>query len=124
MSIISKLFESVCYNTTMNIEELTQKMLYVKKLYTNFENKKLYKNWTTEETYQGLVSDVGDLGRLVLAKEGFREMPDIEEKLQYELAEILYATLFLANSYNIDLTKAFLDEMSRLEQNLSKEIAE
>jgi len=102
----------------MDLEELTQKVLHIKNLYSDFEKKKSYKPWAIEETYQGLVSDVGDLGRLVLAKEGFREMPDLEKNLSHELAEVLYATLLISNHYNINFTKAFLDEIDRLEQNL------
>jgi len=103
----------------MNLDELTQKVLHIKSLYSDFEKRKSYKHWTIEETYEGLVSDVGDLGRLVLAKEGFREMPDLQKSLQHELAEILYATLLLSEQYKIDLTQAFLDEVDRLERNLS-----
>ena len=104
----------------MDINELTKKVLHVKSLYENFENKKSYKNWTAEESYAGLVSDVGDLGRLVLAEEGFREMNDLNKKLKHELAEILYNTLLLANHYNIDLEQSFTDEINRLEKDLSK----
>lgn len=103
----------------MNLDELTQKVLRIKDLYSDLEKAKSYKTWTIEETYGGLVSDVGDLGRLVLAKEGFREMHDLENKLQHELAEILYTTLLLSNHYKIDLQKAFLDEIDRLEREFS-----
>lgn len=104
----------------MNINDLTQKALRIKNLYSDFEKKKSYKAWTAEETYEGLVSDVGDLGRLVLAKEGFREVPDLDKNLEHELAEILWATLVLADNYNIDITKAFVCEMDRLENHLSE----
>jgi NTP pyrophosphatase (non-canonical NTP hydrolase) len=104
----------------MNINELTQRALQIKKLYAQFDEKKSHKVWTREEVYQGLVSDVGDLGRLVLATEGFADASDVHEKLGHELAEILWATLLLSNEYNIDITKAFSDEMDRLESHLSE----
>ncbi|MCF7815845.1 MAG: nucleotide pyrophosphohydrolase [Candidatus Pacebacteria bacterium] len=104
----------------MNIPDLTKKALHIKGLYSDFEKKKSYKAWTAEETYAGLVSDVGDLGRLVLAKEGFREVSDLNKNLEHELAEILWATLLLSVEYKIDLSKAFLDEMIRLEKELLK----
>ena len=108
----------------MNLDELTKRALEIKFLYSNLEARKSYKKWTEEETYEGLVSDVGDLGRLVLAKEGYREMPHIEEKLSHELAEILWSTLLLADSYGVDLKKAFLDEMTRLERKLTGDAVE
>lgn len=104
----------------MNINELTQKALRIKNLYAEFDTKEHHKKWTTEEVYEGLVSDVGDLGRLVLAKEGFRELDDIDKNLQHELAEILCAVLLIGDSYKIDVTQAFLNEMDRLESSLSK----
>lgn len=103
----------------MNLEELTKKALHIKNLYAEYEKEKFYKEWTVEETYQGLVSDVGDLGRLVLAKEGFREVNAVDEHMSHELAEILWATLLLAEHYNVDLTQAFTDEMKRLEDRLA-----
>lgn len=103
----------------MNIEQLTEKVLKIKKMYSEYEIKKSYKPWTVEETFVGLASDVGDLGRLILAKEGFREMPDLDKDLEHELAELLYTTLLLSNHYGIDLEKVFLNEISRLENNLA-----
>jgi len=103
----------------MNIEQLTEKVLKIKKLYSEYEIKKSYKPWTVEETIVGLASDVGDLGRLVLAKEGFREMPDLDKNIEHELAELLYTTLLLSSHYRIDLERAFLDETTRLEEKLS-----
>ncbi len=102
----------------MDINQLTEKAEKIKSLYADYENKKNYKEWTTEETFNGLVSDVGDLGRLILAKEGFRDMPDLEKNLKHELAEILWAVLVFSKQYNIDLTGAFVEEMDRLEKTL------
>ncbi len=103
----------------MNIDELTERALKIRDLYKVFEKKNSYREWTAKETYQGLVSDVGDLGRLVLSKEGFRESPDLEKNLEHELAEILWATLVLAENYNVNLKDAFLAEMESLEKKLS-----
>ena len=105
----------------MNIDDLTEKALHIRGLYKEFEKKKAYRPWTAEEVYQGLMSDVGDLGRLVLAKEGFREVPTLDESLKHELSEILWATLVLSEHYKIDLTREFLAEMDSLEKKISEE---
>jgi len=104
----------------MQIDELTQHALKIRDLYSVYEQKKSYREWTAEQTYQGLVSDVGDLGRLVLSKEGFREHPDLEKNMEHEFAEILWATLVLSNHYGVDLVKAFHSEMESLEKKLSE----
>ena len=51
----------------MQIKELTEKALRIQEEYRKFEDKKSFKHWDIEQTYDSLVSDVGDLGRLVLA---------------------------------------------------------
>ncbi|MEI8339402.1 MAG: hypothetical protein WCF94_01935 [bacterium] len=104
----------------MQIKELIDKAVHVQELYHNFEDKKSFKHWNTEQTYNALVSDVGDLGRLVLAKEGYREDDGADKSLEHELAEILMATLVLTEHYKIDLEKAYLNEVDRLEGELSK----
>lgn len=104
----------------MQIDELTERAIKIRDLYSVYEQKKSYREWTAEQTYQGLVSYVGDLGRLVLSKEGFREFPDLEKNLEHEFAEILWATLVLSEHYGVDLKKAFLSEMEALEKRLSE----
>lgn len=103
----------------MNIETLAQRAAKIREMYSELSKKKGLKEWTDVEVYQGLVSDVGDLGRLVLAKAGYREAPHPDESLRHELAEILWATLLLGKSYNVDVEKAFHEEMDRLEKSIS-----
>jgi NTP pyrophosphatase (non-canonical NTP hydrolase) len=104
----------------MDINELTKKVFQVENLYHDFDKKNGNKKWAAEESYVGLVSDVGDLGRLILAKEGFRDGPDDNKNLGRELAEILCSILFLAKKYNIDLEKSFIEEINNLEKKLLK----
>lgn len=102
----------------MDIEKLTERATVVKDLYKQYENKEGLREWQVREVYDGLVSDVGDLGRLVLAKEGFRKSDNLDASMEHELAEILYATLLLAKYYNVDIEKAFVHEMDTLEAKL------
>ncbi|MEI6420236.1 MAG: nucleotide pyrophosphohydrolase [bacterium] len=104
----------------MQIKELTEKALRIQEEYRKFEDKKSFKHWDIEQTYDSLVSDVGDLGRLVLAKEGFRDATGADKNLEHELAEILWATLVLAEHYKIDLESAYLKQIEKVEQDLNK----
>jgi hypothetical protein len=49
------------------------------------------------------VGDVGDLMKLVMAKEGAREIQDVDEKLQHELAACLWSVLHNAISVKQNL---------------------
>lgn len=103
----------------MNLNELTKKALETKSFYEAREQSESKKQWGTEEIYQALVSDVGDLGRVILAKEGFYDLTDTDTSLKHEFSEILYAVLLLANEYNIDLEQSFFDEMKKQQEKLS-----
>lgn len=81
-------------------------------LLEKFEQKSMGKKWGNEELLIGLVTDVGDLSRLVLAKEGFRSVgKDLDKALRHELADCFWAIIVLAEKYKVDLPNA-LQEMS------------
>jgi NTP pyrophosphatase (non-canonical NTP hydrolase) len=99
--------------------ELVQRALAVRSLYAAFEQRNYGASWTTEELALGLVGDVGDLAKLILAHEGRRHIPEAEEKLAHELADCLWALMVLADACDVDLEHAFLHTMADLEQHLT-----
>lgn len=68
----------------------------------------------------GFVGDVGDLSKLVHAKNGVRAMADsetdLDAKLAHELADCLWSVLTLADCYGVDLDQAFDSTMAGLNQ--------
>jgi NTP pyrophosphatase (non-canonical NTP hydrolase) len=67
----------------------------------------------------GFVGDVGDWLKLVMAHSSIRAIPDADKKLAHELADCLWSVLVLAELYQIDLERAFLQTMDELEQHLA-----
>jgi NTP pyrophosphatase (non-canonical NTP hydrolase) len=63
---------------------------------------------------EGLVSDVGDLMKLVMAREGFRKIDETNSKLAHELSDCLWCILVLASEYGIDIERSFIEEMNKL----------
>ena len=104
----------------MTFDELLQRALAVRTLYAEFERRNYGSQWTTEELALGLVGDVGDLAKLILAREGRRHIPDAPEKLAHELADCLWALMVLARACDVDLEQAFLHTMADLEQYLGR----
>jgi NTP pyrophosphatase (non-canonical NTP hydrolase) len=51
---------------------------------------------------------MGDLAKLVMAKEGLREASDVDQRLAHELADCLWSILVLADLYGVDLERAFV----------------
>lgn len=57
----------------MEFQEISRKANEIKEKYTK-QNKQLgRKKWTEQDYYQGFVGDVGDLGKLIMAKNNLRE---------------------------------------------------
>ena len=76
--------------------------------------------WSREEVMQGFVGDVGDLMKLVMAKNGVRHADDVDDKLAHELSDCLWSVLVLAKLYNVDLEKEFFATMNGIEAKLSR----
>ena len=75
--------------------------------------------WDGVDYTAGFVGDVGDLMKLVMAKDGKRRGEDIDAKLRHELGDCLWSLLVIANHYDIDLEAAFHRTMDELESRLA-----
>jgi NTP pyrophosphatase (non-canonical NTP hydrolase) len=94
--------------------ELVQRARAVRDRYAAYERAAYGREWTGAEIALGFVGDVGDLVRLVQAKEGIRSLPDVDERLAHELADCLWCVIVLADRYGVDLERAFVGTMSDL----------
>lgn len=102
----------------MEMEKYQEEALRIRDLYREFENKNVGRVWSNEEIFIGLVSDIGDMSRLILAKEGARKIENLEMKMEHEISDCLWALLVLAKNYDIDLEKAFFENMKGLEDRI------
>lgn len=102
----------------MEFQHLAQRALEIRGQYAELESRQYGRPWTREEIALGLVGDVGDLAKLVLAQEGVRHIPQADQKLAHELADCLWSILVLADHYNVDLEHVFLATMDELEQTI------
>ena len=104
----------------MDLQEITKRALSIRELYVEFEIQNYGAAWTSEEIALGLVGDVGDLVKLVMAESGHRHIPNSKRKLEHELADCLWSIIVLANLHEVDLEKSFLDTMDSLERHLAE----
>jgi NTP pyrophosphatase (non-canonical NTP hydrolase) len=103
----------------VELERLQQRAVEIRRQYAELERKRYGRSWSREEIALGFVGDVGDLVKLVMAENGMRQIPDAREKLAHELADCLWSVLVLAHAHDIDLERAFLRTMDRLEQHIA-----
>ena len=106
----------------MEFKQIIQRALEVRSKYSELERKKYGKEWNNGQIAQGFVGDVGSLMKLVMAKEGIRDMEDVDKKLAHELADCLWSVLVLANKYGVDIEKSFLDTMNDLDKRIDEKI--
>lgn len=104
----------------MELSALTERALQVRQRFADFETARTGRVWTREEIMQGLVGDVGDLMKLVMAKAGARPVTDVDRKLAHELSDCLWSILVLARLYDVDLEKEFLATMTEIETKLAR----
>ncbi len=104
-----------------SLQTLTRRAHEIRTLYARLETARAGTPWTRAELAQGFAGDVGDLMKLVMAKEGRRASrhADLDAALAHELADCLWSVLVLADAYGIDLEKSFLHTMRELEARLT-----
>lgn len=102
----------------MDFNALIEKAIVVRKKYVELEKKQYGREWSGEELMLGFMKDVGDLAKLVQAKEGIRDIEDINNKFAHELSDCLWSVIVIANKYNVDIGSAFNKTMQELEDHL------
>jgi NTP pyrophosphatase (non-canonical NTP hydrolase) len=106
----------------MELKQMIERALQVRKQYAELETKRGGRPWTAEEVALGFVGDVGDLMKLVAAKEGVRDIANVDEKLGHELADCLWSICVLADLYNIDIETAFENTMNEIENHITNHL--
>ena len=69
-----------------------------------------------------MVKDIGDLSKLLMAYNSYRDSLDGEakEKLKHELADVLYSLLVIANKTEVDLEESFWKTMDDIEKEINE----
>lgn len=104
----------------MDFKRLTSQAIAIRKKYAEFEKERYGREWTNEELMLGFMKDMGDLARLVQAKEGVRRVDDLDNALAHELSDCLWSIIILADKYGVDLEAAFVNTMCELDNHLEE----
>jgi NTP pyrophosphatase (non-canonical NTP hydrolase) len=106
----------------MTYQELLDAAVRVREKYNQLNIQNHGGAWDGDKLMAGFVGDVGDLSKIVMAKNGYRAMEDVDTKLRHELSDCLWSILVLANYYDIDLETQFIASMKELEARVDSEI--
>ena len=102
----------------MSLSALSARAQRVRQLYATLETKRGGRPWTRAELAQGFVGDVGDLMKLLMARDGLRPVTRLTARLRHEFGDCLWSLLVLAEACDVDLEAAFHSTMNELERRL------
>jgi NTP pyrophosphatase (non-canonical NTP hydrolase) len=105
----------------VEFRDLVERALHIRAQYAELEQARYGRSWETDEIALGLVGDMGDLAKLVLAKNGVRAIPEAHAKLAHELSDCLWSIIVLPHQYGFDLEAIFLENMDALEQRIRQQ---
>lgn len=109
--------------TNIDFKAATESAMRVRRLYQQLEENSLGRVWTIQEDMLGLVTDVGVLGRLVMAAEGSWEYDgDEQAELSRKLPECLWWILVLSDRLGVDVTDAFTSFIDKLDIGLMSSV--
>lgn len=102
-----------------DLKELMEHAEVIRLKYQELNTKQGKNTWGIRDYAMGFVGDVGDLEKLVMAKENLRDIADVDAKLAHELADCLWSVLIIAGYYGLDLDKAFKDTMAHIADRIA-----
>jgi len=102
-----------------DLQDLQQRALAIRDKYAALNKKDGHDVWNGKEFMMGFVGDVGDLTKLVMAKENLRHIDDVDTRLAHELSDCLWCVFVLAQQYGVDIEKEFLKTMDQLDQRIA-----
>src|SRR5262249_25734970 len=105
-----------------DFKDLEQQAMAIRQKYNQLNAKLGHNAWGPREYLMGLVGDIGDLSKLVMAAENFRTVKgggDALDGLKHELWDCLWSLFVIAEHYKIDLGQAFSGTMTELHERIA-----
>lgn len=103
-----------------NFQKIIKRALEIKTKYDKIEPKK----WGVKQDFMGLIKDIGDLSKILMVYEGYRDDFDKDTKkaLEHELIDVLWSVIVIANKTDIDLEKSFYKTMNNLDKKITEKL--
>jgi len=102
-----------------DLKDLMEQAEAIRLKYQELNAKQGKTAWGVRDYAMGFMGDVGDLQKLIMAKENLRDIADVDAKLAHELADCLWSILVIAAYYGLDLEKEFRTTMTHISDRIS-----
>ncbi|HVF20636.1 MAG TPA: hypothetical protein VNA14_10380 [Mycobacteriales bacterium] len=106
----------------MDLESAVAEAIRIRAVFEAYERREYGREWSLSDLVAGLATDVGDLARLVAAKQGIRPAPeDLDAALAHEVADCLWAVFVIASKVDVDVPTAYEAGMRDLRRWLASQ---
>jgi NTP pyrophosphatase (non-canonical NTP hydrolase) len=102
----------------MEFQKLVHRAMDLRKQYEVKETELYGSPSTGEQIAEGLASDVRNLIKFMEAEQGKRDIAYSTGKIESQLAHCLWSVITISQMRNIDLERAFMEAMDRLETHM------
>ncbi|MDR3563381.1 MAG: hypothetical protein P4N59_18370 [Negativicutes bacterium] len=107
-------------NGAMDFTAASERAMQLRSKYQQLETLYHKDVWTTEEDMLAFTTDVGALGRLVMAAEGrWIQDGDVQADLGSKMGECLWWLLVLSARLEVDITEAFTSFIDKRNADLA-----
>jgi NTP pyrophosphatase (non-canonical NTP hydrolase) len=102
----------------MELQKLINRAMDLRHQYEKKETQLYGSPATAEDLVHGFLGDVNNLGKLIAAEQGKREIMNRTEKIGSQLSHCLWSVIVLAQMHDIDLEQSFMETIDKLENHL------
>ncbi len=103
----------------MNLSEVVERSVQIRKLYHNLEKQYHETEWSVEEDALAFLTDAGLVGRLTMSQQGrWPTNGDTVSELEHKLGECIWWIIILAERMDIDISEAMEKFLSKTEKLL------
>ena len=102
-----------------NFQKMQQKAIEIRNLYSKTDPKQ----WSVDQVFMGMTKDLGNLSKLLMVKQGYRDdlSAEVDEKIAHELSDLTFSLFVLADKLDVNLEKSFWKTMEEIEDKLDKD---
>jgi NTP pyrophosphatase (non-canonical NTP hydrolase) len=101
-----------------DMKDLQHRALIIANHYDDYNRQVGRKGWDARDYTEGLVGDVGDLMKAIMAVHDRRDMLDATAKVEHELNDVMWSLLVLYKLFQLDPAISFQKAMDELEKRL------
>jgi NTP pyrophosphatase (non-canonical NTP hydrolase) len=103
-----------------DVQDMQRRALQIASHYDDYNRARGRQTWGLQEYVDGLVGDIGDLTKIIMAMQGKRDMEDMCTKVEHELNDVMWSVLLLYKMFQLDPEASFSKAMNALEARVVK----